>query len=650
MTTSGKALLVSAFLVLIVSTALAQQPSLANEKEQKRQAERQRAIAIVEQTAAEAPLWNEKKAAVQILVDAADLLWDETPEARKWLVSAWTLIDQVTEPAKNERLKEFFNPSLRTPLRTAVLAVARKHDAQLAEKFLEELSRQPDENKERGAFDERSARSEQLLSLAQKAIDENPQLAFSLAESSLTDGISQGLQNVLTSLRQKNVALANRLFDSALLRFSGSVPDPSEAEILAGYLFQSGLTFSANSGGHPILIVNPDQRGLPAVALSEPLQANRFLVAVYQSLLSRPVSIDTDEGKQRAQRLLVLGNHLLGRYNNFAPELAPAARGFLAQLQGQLGGASETSSFPGVGGTAPVTSTMTKALTREELYDKRLNELEEAADNERIAAFKKLAYVQAALAARPEDYSRAKRVAEKIADDNLRSEVVCFLLYRAALSFVEKDEIEKAVDLVPQIGDSLRRAVVKIAIAQRLVASNRKKVEAGELRLRQQRAFDLLVDIDRDLKKDDPSPNAAKIALGRTAVLAKLDQAQALVSLEQAVEIINKLERVDLRDSWAPDLGLGVSATSGQTVARPKIGFDFRSAIEPLIQTNFEPLLAIVERLARKEVNGVGRLEMAKLVLGKKPPTSNGTNSHSSSVNLQRQDTVTSIRGTRGSH
>ena len=618
MTSSCKALLVSLFLPLLASTALSQQARPATEKEQKVQRQRQQAVSMARQTAAEAPLWNDKKAAVQALADAADLLWDETPgQCAKWLKKAWDLIDQVAEPEKSGRFKEFFKPSERAELRMTVLSVAGRHDAQLAEKFLKQLAeKEPEEKKDRGVFDDRTARSEQLLRLAQETIDANPDLAFSLAQRSLADGVSQRLQNILTGLREKHVELANRLFDLALARFSSGAPDPSEAEVLAGYLFQPGITFSTNSSGHTIFVMNPAQRSLPAVAPLEPQRTRGFLVAVYQSLLTRPISLDTDEGKQRGQRIVVLANRILPRYNTFAPEFAQPAQGFLAQLQRQLMPAGETGSVAGASGSTANKEETTKPLTKEELYEKRLTELEDGADKEPIESSKKLAYVQAALAANPEDYLRAKRIAEKITDDNLRADVVSFVLYRAALSFVQQDEIDKAVEIVPQISDVLRRAVVKIAIAQRLIASE--KAEPGELSLKRQRAFDLLVDIDRDLKKEEPSANAVKIALGRTAVLAKLDEAQALVSLEQAVQMINKLESFDLRDRTAPDLSLGGTAgTSGATVARPRIGFDLRSAIEPVITANFEQIAAVVERLAPKEASGVARLEVAKLYLQK---------------------------------
>ena len=501
MTRSIKALSVSFLLPLAVSTALSQQPGPNTEKEQQRQRQRQQAVSMVKQSAAEAPLWNDKKAAVQALADTADLLWDEAPgQGAKWLRKAWDLIDQVAEPEKTGRFKEFFKPADRAELRMAVLSVAGRHDAQLAEKFLKQLAeKEPEEKKDRGVFDDRTARSEQLLRLAQETIDANPDLAFSLAQRSLADGVSQRLQSVLTSLRTKNVDMANRLFDLALARFSSGAPDPSEAEVLAGYLFLPGMTFSANSSGQTIFVMNPDQRSLPAVAPLEPQRTRNFLVALYQLLLARPISVDTNEGKQRGQRILKLGNRTLERYNTFAPEFAQPAQGFLAQLQRQLMPAGETGSVAGASGSTANKEETTKPLTKEELYEKRLTELEDSADKEPNESLKKLAYVQAALAANPDDYLRAQRIAEKITDDNLRADAVSFVLYRAALFFAQKDEIEKAVDIVPQISDVLRRAVVKIAIAQRLIASE--KGEPGELSLKRQRAFDLLVDIDRDLKK-----------------------------------------------------------------------------------------------------------------------------------------------------
>src|SRR5882672_1112044 len=611
--------LISFFLLHCLAGAALSQASAQTTREQERQRLVLYALSTIRQVAAEAQQWNDKETAVSVLADAADLYWGDDPsQSGKWLRNAWEMANQVSSAPRDEKLKAFFTGSAQSQLRTMVLSVARKHDPKLADEFLKQISeKETNDKKERGAFDDRTARSEQLLSMAQQVLESNPEEAFLLAEGSLADGLSYKLQNILTSLRKKDVQLANRLFDLALAKFKSNLPDPSEAQILAGYLFQPGLTFSVNSGGQDMLVLNPAQQNLPGVASSEPQRAKSFLVAVYERLLTQPVAIDTSEGKQKAQQVLVLGNLVARRYPTFAPELAPSAQGFLAQLQRQLMPQSESGSASGTPRTTSDIVDTTKRLTREESYEKRISELEDSADEESNAAFRRVAYVNAALATRPEDYILGKRIAGKIDDDHLRADAVSFVLYRAALFFAEKAEIEKAVDTIPTISDLSRRAVVKIAIAQRLLSSKSEEFEPGEVNFAQQRALDLLNDIDRDLQKEEPSANAAKILLGKTAVLAKVDKDQALASLEQTVQMINKLERFDLRDGAAPNLGLAAFAASGSTVARPKIGFDFRSAAEPLITTDFEQISAVVERLTPKEVNGVGRFELAKLYLQK---------------------------------
>jgi hypothetical protein len=65
------------------------------------------------------------------------------------------------------------------------------------------------------------------------------------------------------------------------------------------------------------------------------------------------------------------------------------------------------------------------------------------------------------------------------------------------------------------------------------------------------------------------------------------------------------------RPAWE----LGASEVSGASVDRPRVGFSFRSAIEPLIAKDFEQVAAVVERLAAKPLRGLGRIEVAKLFL-----------------------------------
>jgi hypothetical protein len=596
----------------IFSQKAAPTPKVLTEKEQKILLQKLQAVSMVTKTAGEATFWEDKRAAVEALADAADLLWAENAnQSAKWLTKAWNMIDQVSEAKKDEKMREFFNRSDKSALQATVLKVAYKHDAELAEKFLKQLTeREPDEKKDKGAFDDKTARSEQLLSLALQALETSPGLAFSLAERSLADGISFSLQNVLTSLRQKDVNLANRLFDAALARLIS----PDEAQVLWGYLFKSGFTFATNSSGGMILAVNPNQQDLPAVAQTDPQRARNFLRAAYQTFFARPILLDTPENKRIAENMWILGNQLTVLYDKYAPELAQPAKVFLLQLQNQLYPNRQNQSSK----SESRLSKLPKDATKEETYEALIADLEEKADSETDPIAKKLAYIRAALSTKPEDYKRGKSIAGKIEDENLQEDVVSFVLYRAVLHFVKKKELETAEELLSQIKESLRRSVAKIAVAQALLEPKTdKKIEQSQIDFEKQRAFSLLGDIQRDLKNEDASLNLVKILFGATAVSSKFDKAQGLSTLEQTIQMINKLDKFNIRDAAAPKLGIDLSSTSSATVAAPRIGFGFASAIEPLVENDFEQIAAIVERLTAKEIRGVGRIEAARLFFQK---------------------------------
>jgi hypothetical protein len=126
-----------------------------------------------------------------------------------------------------------------------------------------------------------------------------------------------------------------------------------------------------------------------------------------------------------------------------------------------------------------------------------------------------------------------------------------------------------------------------------------------------------LDEVERDLRKEDVSQNMVKTLFGTAGIMAKFDQTQALSFVEQAIQAINKIENYNLKNDSAPRLGIEISKTSSTTVRNPKIGFGFRSAIEPLIEANFEQITLIIERFAAKEVKGIGYLEFAKLFFQK---------------------------------
>lgn len=588
-----------------------------SEKEQKVLAQKFQAVYVVEKTAEETPFWEDKKIAVEALTDAADLLWNEnSAKSARWLTKAWTMIDDIITSPQDEKVSQFRNTSIKSDLRAYVLQIAQKRDAKLADKFIKQLAdKEVIEKKDKAAFDDRSLRSEQLLNLAQEAIEKDPNTAFSLAERSLADGISFSLQSVLTDLQKKDANLANRLFDSAMARFTSNVPETSEAQILFGYLFRPGSTWAAKPQGQILGILRMDRKDSLVVAQSEPQRAKSFLSAVYRLFFAQPISLDTAADKKRAYDIYYLADGSINYYDQYAPELGQSARIFLTQLRNQLFPNAENQTSENKGET----SKLSKNASKEETYEAEINDLESIADKENNPIAKRLAYIKAAFRTKPEDYKRGKQIAEKIEDKNVQADMVSFLLYRAALYFLEKKKIEMAEELAPQIKEPLRRSVAKIAIAQTLLLPKAdKKNEQSQLDLEKQRAFDLLDDSERDLIRENATINSVKILFGTIPVLAKIDKMQGLSLLEETVRKINQLETFNLKEVFSPKLGIDGYGNSGVwTQSAPRVGFGLRDAIEPLVETDFEQVVSIVERLGKKEIRGVGRIVVAKMFFQK---------------------------------
>ena len=198
-------------------------------------------------------------------------------------------------------------------------------------------------------------------------------------------------------------------------------------------------------------------------------------------------------------------------------------------------------------------------------------------------------------------------------DDDLRADAVSFVLYRAALSFLNEGPEEKAASLVSQIDSKMRRAMVSLALAQRLT-SEPTNVKSNQQILDRERALSILENIDRDLARES-SPGAARLALGRVAVLAKLNPERALVELGKVVDLIDKIQGYDLLSPAAPNLGLSGFSVSAATVAAPGLRFDFRTAVDPLVLSDFEQVVSSAERFQSKELKGIARLEVARLYL-----------------------------------
>lgn len=584
--------------------------------------QRARATDLIISIASDAPKWDDKQTAVRILADAADLLWDSNPaRSRGWLSKAWELTDTVEEKPTDETMRQFWRKSERSRLKTIILNVASKRDAALSNKFLQTIKEDTDKRSERGAFDDRSTRSEQLLRLALGLVNENPALAANLAEQSLGDGVSFNFQTLLVLLKQKDAALANRLFDAALARVASNPNSQlAELQILQSYLFQLGTVFAPSANGQMILAVVAGQNPNASPPVDQ-MHARNFLIAAHRILAAQQPPIDEQKAVVFAREFVLLANTLAPHLRAYAPELSEPIAARAAQFAARL--PKESSSRATTSDKSNPEST--KQLSDAELYEQYLDDLEAKADA--ITAdpvAKKLAYAQAAQRTRAEDYERGKRLAGKIEEEQLREEVLAFVLYRASLAFLEKGDTEKAVELALKTPQSLNRAVALISIAQNLInAKPQPNEEKWQADLRRQRALDLLFEAEKSLKREQATTDSAKVALGRISVLSELDKMQGVSALGETIALLNKLDNFDPTDASALRLGLEGFGASKFTVSHSFRGYGLRDALKNLVTENFDMVIDTLNNLLSPSVRGASKLEAARIVLLANPRTKN---------------------------
>jgi len=596
-----------------------------------------RSRALAASTADEALKWDDKLAAVRVVSEAADLLWGEDPaRSRAWLSQAWELTGEVSEEDGRNQTRRYRNNSPRAGGRAAVLTVARRHDPKLADSLLEKLADEKEQSafdSRRGVFDDRTARSEQLLNMALAVAESDPASAAGLAERSLADGVSFQLQSLLLALRARDVAAANRVFDAALARLATGHAQPSEGQVIASYLFTPGRVYGAGSGNTTALAVGARTPALDRTpAQADPARARRFLVIMQRVLLSMPAPVATANPSQSALEFVTLAGSLAGGFNLYATELWLPVAQRLTQVTADLKQPRSDERLPSNVGEK-LRAAGEAGVSEKELNRLYTEGLEEAADKETNPVARKLAYAQAALATTPEELARGRRLADKIDEKELRERVVSFLVYRAALFELEKGRSDEAISLSAEAAP-VQRAIVLITAAQRMTVGLNEVGEAQSLS-RKLRALNLLYEAEKLLGRDDLPSDALRVRVGLVAALAPLDAVRALQAFNEVVKAINKLDSFDPAESSAPR-SAGLDGFSAQSLLpRVRGGYGLKDALGPLARADFEATVAAAGKLTSPAARGTSMLEIAKTVLGSKGdehvatrPTSGKDDSH----------------------
>lgn len=593
-------------------------PKVLSAKEIKLVVNRNNAIAMVEKSAEEAVFWENRDAAVRVMAEAADLLWNENPvRSEKWLTRAWRLTDTQPRPkqgfdAEKEQLSaqvaemtDELEFALADLLRQKLLRIAFRHDETLADRFLKEVA--DTENvtvRPKRAFDDRTRRSQMLLAIAAESAESDPELAVRLALASLEDGVSVKLQSVLNKLRTRNPVLANRVFDAALATLVSTGPNFIELETFYGYLFQPGVTMTADATGRYYGISITDEQGLRPAAADDPQRAVNFLRAAFKKYLLRAAASEyVDDSNGRA--LFFLIQRLAPRFAELTPELSPTVEAIRRQLVQKYRRDEEVNPFNGEDREPG-----DEDLTPEQRYEKRISRLEKEAQDEQNAELREETYIQLITELKPDDLKRGASFAERIEDKKTRDDAVAFVYFRTTMYFLSKKDASSAAELLPRIQDGKRNAVAAVAFVKMLQGT--KGGSIAEVQMRRQTAFDLISSAERSLRNDETSQDTAAILFGLAAVAAPVDKTRALTALETAVQTVNAVGDFEIAYNRSPELGIEGYIFTSSTVELPRIGFGFQNAAEALIDENFDELASLAERVSAKHTRGMARIIIAR--------------------------------------
>lgn len=364
------------------------------------------------------------------------------------------------------------------------------------------------------------------LSVASELIEENVELASSVAEKVISGSVIPETLVFLDLLRQKDLLMANRLFAMALagLRMRGGA-DPNESLLLFSYVFCP----------QQIPVITPQGLGVYHLAAGSPLPAYRPNVAVAQQYLDNTTALLLDPARYGRPNLPPTfgprGDWLLIKF--IQPEAAiyrPSLTNPLLAQQYVLENRMEDRKTEALASLDRWNSSSGQTSgPRSATVESLLKQAEQAANTKRKD---QLLYRAAMAAIRAGEYDRALQIADELSIE-YRNEAKQFLNFSIAVAVARKEDIAHATRLAEKDDDLLRRAYVFTLIAESLI--ERKEADMEQARFYLSAVEDLIPKLPTDAERVS--------AINRVIqIYSRFDRAKAFESLQELIRYANKVD------------------------------------------------------------------------------------------------------------
>jgi hypothetical protein len=567
------------------------------------------AIALVTSLADEARNYRDESLRVRVQVQAAEVLWETDRErALSLFYRAWETageVDKASERRSEEQRKRFLSGqggpnfiSRPLNLRLEVLRFTARRDRELGEKFLASLEEEKKE--ETDATSDSSPSNYWDPTEPPAALNKRLELANLIMESGDVEGALRFADPALAratkpgiiflyKLRQKNVAAADQRYAALLARTTvDPSADANSVSLLSSYAF-TPLVFAT---------VTPNGRAYggeaaPAPALSADVRSAFFHMAA--QVLMRPLAAPGQDRTSagRAGTYFVIAR-LLPLFQQQAPDRVPELSAYLAGLTQDAPSALRDDYTMLTAGFKPEAP---PGDNTQELLD-QLRRAASSAERDRI-------YVSALRGLTKNDPPRAREIADKIENLDLRKRARAFVDFVAIRTALERKNTEEALRTI---------RAADLPYIQRVWAYT----EVTQL-LRNDPALilQLLNEADDEARRIDPkSPQRVQALTAIATRLFDVDRAQAWDTMFEVVKA------ADRADDFKGDNGkVTAHLQTGNMVATFDFeapSFDLNSIFSSLAKDDLQSAIDLAKRFTAEEPRAIAIFAIARSVLDEK--------------------------------
>ncbi len=558
--------------------------------------DQQRALALVQQQAAEARSFERPVGQITVMTRAAELLWPYNQDAaRAIFADAYELAAKYFQAKGDETRREGRSAMIILPdQRLSVMRAVAKRDAEWARRLAiqaaEETRRAAEKTEpELPGF---QGPGYKLLEMASSLMTLNQPVALELIRKSFAYPANMTHARLFYELSASNQTLADQLAQEAITAYAqnGTTEDLS---FISMYAF--GLT-GAVSPVNVASVYKVPGNFVRNAALQE--LALKAYLARAETILKNPEQYGESQKKfwPETMQILVALTSLEPLAAQHLPAYAERVSNLKASVRASIGEKEQE-------GAAQFLESR-KDHEKEDKFDLLIEDIEREAvpeKRERLIA-------NAAQAAQTvSQLEQVETLAQKIGESDARRQLSNWLNFKRAQLLVKEGQLDEAKRVADRVDELDSRAILYFEIAREAI----KKLEDKK------RAHELLDEVATAAGKAPNTPVKARTLLGITHLYAAFDALRAAEVMSDAVKTINTLDDPDLSMGFILRRieGKNFSVYSGYNVP----GFNLENSFQELGPRDFDGALMLARNLTDRAQRATAILGLSAQCLEQTP-------------------------------